>query len=113
MFSHISPARRVPTDQPLRRIRKMLDEILKAMSPQFARLYSDVGRPSTAREWLFRSLMLQILYSVRSERMLNEEIAELFFRRVLERTRPFMSDEHFTVDGTLIVAWASQKSFRP
>jgi len=106
------------------------------------------GRPSIAPERLFRSLLLQIFYSVRSERMLIEQlqynllfvglwgwrwtrgvesrgvqqesgaIAErrdrgVVFRRVLERARPFMSDEHFTVDGTLIEAWASQKSFRP
>ena len=149
MFSYVSPEKRVPADHPLRPIRKMVDEILKEMSPQFAKLYSDVGRPSIAPERLFRSLLLQIFYSVRSERMLieqlqynllfrwfvgmemdeavwnhavysknrerllNEEIAESFFRRVLERARPFMSDEHFTVDGTLIEAWASQKSFRP
>jgi Transposase domain (DUF772) len=107
-----------------------------------------VGRPSIAPERLLRSLLLQIFYSVRSERMLilqlqynllcrwfvgmemdeevwnhavfsknrerllNEEIAEGFFRRVIERAKPFISDEHFTVDGTLIEAWASQKSFR-
>jgi IS5 family transposase len=105
-------------------------------------------RPSIAPERLLRSLLLQIFYSVRSERMLieqlqhnllfrwfvgmemdeavwnhavfgknrerllNEEIAEGFFRRVLERAKPHMSDEHFTVDGTLIEAWASQKNFR-
>jgi transposase/IS5 family transposase len=149
MFSYISPEKRVPADHPLRPIRKMVDEILKEMSPQFAKLYSEVGRPSIAPERLFRSLLLQIFYTVRSERMLieqlqynllfrwfvgmemdeavwnhavysknrerllNEEIAELFFSRVLERARPFVSDEHFTVDGTLIEAWASQKSFRP
>ncbi len=149
MFSYVSPEKRVPADHPLRPIRKMVDEILKEMSPQFAKLYSDVGRPSIAPERLFRSLLLQIFYSVRSERMLieqlqynllfrwfvgmemdeavwnhavysknrerllNEEIAASFFARVLERARPFMSDEHFTVDGTLIEAWASQKSFRP
>jgi len=149
MFSYVSPEKRVPADHPLRPIRKMVDGILKEMSPQFAKLYSEVGRPSIAPERLFRSLLLQIFYSVRSERMLieqlqynllfrwfvgmemdeavwnhavysknrerllNEEIAESFFRRVLERARPFMSDEHFTVDGTLIEAWASQKSFRP
>src|ERR1700733_15865113 len=148
MFSYISPEKRVPTDHPLRSIRKMVDEILKEMSPQFAQLYSDVGRPSIAPERLFRSLLLQIFYSVRSERMLieqlqynllfrwfvgmemdeavwnhavfsknrerllNEEIAETFFQRVLERARPYMSDEHFTVDGTLIEAWGSQKSFQ-
>jgi transposase len=128
--------------------RRLVDEILKEMSPQFAKLYSNVGRPSIAPERLLRSLLLQIFYSVRSERMLieqlqyhllfrwfvgmemdeevwnhavfsknrerllNEEIAEGFFRRVIERAKPFMSDEHFTVDGTLIEAWASQKSFR-
>jgi transposase len=149
MFSYVSPEKRVPADHPLRPIRKMVDEILKEMSPQFAKLYSDVGRPSIAPERLFRSLLLQIFYSVRSERMLieqlqynllfrwfvgmemdevvwnhavysknrerllNEEIAASFFARVLERARPFMSDEHFTVDGTLIEAWASQKRFRP
>jgi transposase len=147
MFSYISPEKRVPADHPLRPVRKMVDEILKEMSPKFAKLYSDVGRPSIAPERLLRSLLLQIFYSVRSERMLieqlqynfavpmvcgdgdgsvwnhavfsknrerllNEEIAESFFQRVLERAKPYMSDEHFTVDGTLIEAWASQKSFR-
>jgi transposase len=148
MFSYISPEKRVPADHPLRPIRKMVDEILKEMSPQFAKLYSEVGRPSIAPERLFRSLLLQIFYSVRSERMLieqlqynllfrwfvgmemdetvwnhavysknrerllNEGIAEGFFQRVLERAKPYISDEHFTVDGTLIEAWASQKSFR-
>jgi transposase len=148
IFSYISPEKRVPAGHPLRTIRKMVDEILKEMSPQFAKLYSDVGRPSIAPERLLRSLLLQIFYSIRSERMLieqlqynllfrwfvgmemdetvwnhavfsknrerllNEEIAEGFFRRVLEHAKPHMSDEHFTVDGTLIEAWASQKSFR-
>ena len=148
IFSYISPEKRVPPDHPLRPIRKLVDEILKEMSPQFAKLYSNVGRPSIAPERLLRSLLLQIFYSVRSERMLieqlqynllfrwfvgmemdeevwnhavfsknrerllNEEIAEGFFRRVIERAKPFMSDEHFTVDGTLIEAWASHKSFR-
>jgi transposase len=149
MFSYISPEQRVPADHPLRPIRKMVDEILKEMSPKFAKLYSKVGRPSIAPERLLRSLLLQVFYSVRSERMLieqlqynmlfrwfvgmemdeavwnhavysknrerllNEEIAESFFQRVLERAKPYMSDEHFTVDGTLIEAWASHKSFRP
>src|ERR1700681_2752424 len=148
IFSYISPEKRVPANHPLRPIRKMVDEILKEMSPQLAKLSSEVGRPSIAPERLFRSLLLQIFYSVRSERMLieqlqyyllfrwfvgmemdekvwnhavysknrerllNEEIAEGFFQRVLERAKPYMSDEHFTVDGTLIEAWASHKSFR-
>jgi transposase len=149
MFSYISPEKRVPADHPLRPLRKVVDEILKEMSPKFQKLYSKVGRPSIAPERLLRSLLLQIFYSVRSERMLieqlqynllfrwfvgmemdqtvwnhavysknrerllNEEIAESFFQRVLERAKPYMSDEHFTVDGTLIEAWASHKSFRP
>jgi hypothetical protein len=74
MFSYISPEKRVPADHPLRPIRKMVDEILKEMSPQFAKLYSEVGRPSIAPERLFRSLLLQIFYSVRSERMLIEQL---------------------------------------
>src|ERR1700719_3648943 len=149
MFSYISPEKRVPAGHPLRSIRKIVDEILKEMSPKFARLYSGGGGPSISPERLLRSLLLQIFYSVRSERvlieqlrynllfrwfvgmemdeavwnhavfsknrerLLNEEIAEGFFQRVLERAKPHMSDEHFTVDGTLIEAWASQKSFRP
>jgi transposase len=132
----------------LRPIRKTVSKILKEISPEFSKLYSQVGRPSIAPERLLRSLLLQIFYSVRSERMLieqlqynllfrwfvgmemdedvwnhpvfsknrerllNEEIATGFFHRVLEHAKPFMSDEHFTLDGTLIEAWASQKSFR-
>jgi transposase len=148
MFSYVSPEQRVPADHPLRPVRAMVDGILKEMSPQFARRYSDVGRPSIAPERLLRVLLLQIFYSVRSERLLmeqleynllfrwfvgmemdepvwnhavfsknrerllNEKIAEAFFRRVLGLAQPYLSDEHFTVDGTLIEAWASQKSFR-
>src|ERR1700675_2677056 len=148
IFSYISPEKRVPADHPLRPIRKMVDEILKEMSPRFAKRYADVGRPSIAPERLLRALLLQIFYSVRSERLLmeqldynllfrwfvglamdeavwhhavfsknrerllNEEIAEVFFQRVLVLAKPYLSDEHFTVDGTLIEAWASHKSFR-
>src|SRR5713226_7331744 len=99
-FGYISPEKRVPPDHPLRPIRKMVDEILREMSPKFQKLYSDVGRPSIAPERLLRSLLLQIFYSVHSERMLIEqlqynllfrwfvgmemdEIAEGFFQRVL------------------------------
>jgi transposase len=148
MFSYISPEQRVPVDHPLRAVREMVDQILKEMSPRFARLYSDVGRPSIAPERLLRALLLQIFYTIRSERLLveqlnynllfrwfvgmnmddevwnhavfsknrerllNEEIAEVLFQRVLEQARRFLSDEHFTVDGTLLEAWAGQKSFR-
>ena len=149
MFSYVSPEKRVPQDHPLRPIRQLVDEVLKQMSPQFARLYSKVGRPSIPPERQLRALLLQIFYSVRSERLLmeqldynllfrwfvgmqmddpvwnhavfsknrerllNEKVAEAFFQRVLQMAKPFLSDEHFTVDGTLIEAWASQKSFRP
>src|SRR5262245_17220234 len=74
IFSYISPEKRVPADHPLRPIRKLVDEILKEMSPQFSKLYSKVGRPSIAPERLLRSLLLQIFYSVRSERMLIEQL---------------------------------------
>ena len=149
MFSYISPEKRVPSEHPLRPIREMVDRVLKEMSPRFARLYAKVGRPSIAPERLLRALLLQIFYSIRSERLLmeqldynllfrwfvgmemdervwdhavfsknrerllNEEIAEAFFQRVLAIAQPYLSDEHFTVDGTLIEAWASHKSFRP
>ena len=149
MFSYISPEKRVPSEHALRPIREMVDRVLKEMSPRFARLYAKVGRPSIPPERLLRALLLQIFYSVRSERLLmeqldynllfrwfvgmemdervwdhavfsknrerllNEEIAEAFFQRVLKIAQPYLSDEHFTVDGTLIEAWASHKSFRP
>jgi transposase len=149
MFSYVSPEKRVPQDHPLRPIRTLVDQVLNEMSPRFARLYAQVGRPSIAPERLLRALLLQIFYSVRSgrllmaqldynllfrwfvgmqmdeavwnhavfsknrERLLNEEIAEAFFQRVLQMAKPYLSDEHFTVDGTLIEAWASHKSFRP
>jgi len=149
MFSYVSPEKRVPEDHPLRPIRAMVDQVLKEMSPRFARRYAKVGRPSIAPERLLRALLLQIFYSVRSERLLmeqldynllfrwfvgmpmdeevwdhsvfsknrdrllNEEIAQAFFQKVLKLAQPHLSDEHFTVDGTLIEAWASQKSFRP
>ena len=150
MFSYISPEQRVPADHPLRPIRQMVDEILKQLSPRFARLYAKMGRPSIAPEKLLRALLLQILYSIRSERMLMEQldynllfrwfvglnmdddiwvptvfsknrdrllagdIAQAFFQVVVEkiRERDLLSDEHFSVDGTLLEAWASQKSFQ-
>src|SRR5260221_3026657 len=84
MFSYISPEKRVPADHPLRPIRKMVDEILKEMSPKFAKLYSDVGRPSIAPERLLRALLLQVFYSVRSERMLIQQLQyNMLFRCVV------------------------------
>jgi len=151
MWSYISPEQRVPADHPLRSIREMANAALQSLSPDFARLYSKRGRPSIPPERLLRALLLQVLYTVRSERMLMEqleynmllrwfvglnmddpiwdvtvftknrerfldgEIAEKFFAAVLDQAREatLLSDEHFTVDGTLVEAWASQKSFRP
>jgi transposase len=148
MFSYVSPEQRVPPDHPLRAIRALVDDVLRAMSREFDGLYARVGRPSIPPERLLRAQLLQIFYSIRSERLLmeqldynllfrwfvgmdmdepiwdatvftknrdrllNQEIARSFFRRVLERAQDLMSDEHFTVDGTLIEAWASQKSFQ-
>src|SRR5262245_59630661 len=150
MFSYVSPEQRVPKDHPLRLIRPLCDVALKALSREFDRMYSDLGRPSIAPEKLLRALLLQILYTIRSERMLMEQldynllfrwfvglnmdegvwdatvysknrdrmlkadIAGLFFQAVVEEARvaELLSDEHFSVDGTLIEAWASQKSFQ-
>ena len=81
MFSYVSPEKRVPEDHPLRPIRKLVDQILKEMSPQLARLYAQVGRPSIPPERLLRVLLLQIFYSVRSERLLMEQLNyNLLFR---------------------------------
>jgi transposase len=150
IFSYISPEQRVPKDHPLRPIRLLVNEALHALSAEFGRMYSDIGRPSIAPEKLLRALLLQILYTVRSERMLMEQlnynllfrwfvglnmddavwdatvftknrdrmlesdVARLFFQAVVEQARlmGLLSDEHFSVDGTLIEAWASQKSFQ-
>jgi len=151
MFSYLSPEQRVPQDHPLRSIRQLVDAVLQALGPQFHQLYSWTGRPSIPPEKLLRALLLQILYSVRSERLLMEQldynllfrwfvglnlddpiwdvtvftknrdrllagaIAQAFFDQVLAQARQedLLSDEHFSVDGTLIEAWASLKSFKP
>jgi len=150
MFSYLAPAQRVPTNHPLRPIRRMVDVALKALSKSFDKIYSAYGRPSIPPEKLLRALLWQVLYTVRSERMLREQleynllfrwfvglnmdepvwvptvfsknrdrllegdIADKFFAQVLEQARAadLLSDEHFSVDGTLIEAWAGQKSFR-
>jgi transposase len=148
MFSYVSAEQRVPVDHPLRAIRGLVDDVLREMSREFDGLYARVGRPSIPPERLLRAQLLQIFYSIRSERLLmeqldynllfrwfvgmdmdepiwaptvftknrdrllNQEIARSFFRRVVDRATDLMSDEHFTVDGTLIEAWASQKSFQ-
>src|SRR5687767_5516908 len=151
MFSYIVPEQRVRQDHPLRAIRRLTDEVLAALSPRFDKMYSDLGRPSIPPEQLLRALLLQSLYTIRSERLLMEEIdysilfrwfvglgmdeeiwspttfsknrdrllqgdiAAAFFDAVIDHAREagLLSDEHFTVDGTLLDAWASLKSFRP
>jgi transposase len=150
MFSYISAERRVPRDHPLRAIRSMADAALKQLDQCFAGIYAAVGRPSIPPERLLRALLLQMLYTVRSERLLMEQldynflfrwfvglsiddrvwdvtvftknrdrllkgaVAEGFFAAVLAQARKqgLLSDEHFTVDGTLLEAWAGQKSFK-
>jgi len=151
MFSYVSPEERVPDDHPLRTIRRITDRALERLSPQFGTLYVNFGRPSVPPEKLLRALLLQAFYSIRSERLLMEQleynilfrwfvglgmddpvwdattftknrdrllrgdIAEAFFQAVLlhAETERLLSDEHFTVDGTLLEAWASHKRFRP
>ncbi len=150
MFSYVSLEERIPQSHPLRPMRALVDAALKELSPRFSRLYAKSGRPSIPPERLLRALLLQVLFSIRSERLLMEqleynllfrwfvglgmddavwvptvftknrdrllegEVAEAFFEAVLAQgqDRDLLSSEHVTVDGTLIEAWASQKSFR-
>src|SRR5216117_4121423 len=142
MWSYVPMERRIPADHPLRRMRPMVDGLLQELSPRFDELYSRVGRPSIAPEKLLRALLLQVLYTIRSERLLMEElrynllfrwfvglsmddpvwdpttftknrdrllagdVADAFFAEVLNaiKAEGFLSDEHFTVDGTLLEA---------
>src|SRR6266498_3978710 len=147
LFSYVALEDRIPADHPLRGVRRLVDAVLTGMCKDFDGLYSKVGRPSIAPEKLLRALLLQVFYSVRSERLLMEEldynmlfrwfvglnmddrvwdpttftknrerllrgdIAEEFFAGVLDQARghELLSDEHFTVDGTLLEAAASLK----
>jgi transposase len=151
IFSYLSPEARVRKDHPLRAIRAMVDEVLAQMSGSFDAMYASVGRPSIAPEKLLRAQLLQMLYTIRSERLLMEEmdynllfrwfvglnaddavwdatvftknrdrllqadVAKQFLAQVVAQAgaRGLTSDEHFTVDGTLLEAWASVKSFQP
>jgi transposase len=151
MFSYVSLEERVPQDHPLRAIRRITDRALAQLSPRFGALYVQFGRPSIPPEKLLRALLLQALYTIRSERQLMEQldynllfrwfvglgmddavwvpttftknrdrlldgdIAAAFFEAVVQQAHlaDLLSDEHFTVDGTLLEAWASHKSFRP
>jgi len=151
MFSYVDLEQRIPPDHPLRAIQALIEPVLRELSPRFAALYAESGRPSIPPEQLLRGLLLQVLYTIRSERQLMEQldynllfrwfvglgmdapvwhpttftknrdrllagqIAEAFFAGVLRQagSRALLSQDHFTVDGTLLEAWASQKSFRP
>ena len=148
MFSYVSLEDRVPQDHPLRAVRKLTDQVLRSLSGEFDQLDAATGRRSIAPEYILRALLLQVFYSIGSERLLVEQIdynllfrwfvglgmddgvwnhavfsknrdrllssavAQQFFSEVNRQAKRFMSEEHFTVDGTLIQAWASQKSFR-
>jgi len=150
LFSYVSPEDRVPPNHPLRTIRRLVDRALGELSPQFDALYARGGRPSIPPEQLLRALLLQVLYTVRSERQLMEQldynilyrwfvglhldapvwdvtvftknrerllagdVAQGLFEAVLAEAerRRLLSPEHFTVDGTLVQAWAGQKSFQ-
>ncbi len=151
LFSYIQPERRIAAHHPLRKVRELVREVLKELSPTFGRLYSHEGRPSIAPEQQLSALLLQVLYSIRSERQLIEQldynllfrwfvglspddpvwdatvfsknrerlqagdVFQKFMAKLLrhEKVKPLLSDEHFSVDGTLIEAWASHKSFKP
>src|SRR5271154_1791187 len=142
VFSYLSAEERVPADHPLRAVRRSVDRILREMTREFDQAYAKTGRPSIAPERLLRALLLQVFYSIRSERLLmeqldynllfrwfvglgmdeevwnhavfsknrerllNQDLAQKFFAHVKEQAAGLMSDEHFTVDGTLIEAWA-------
>ncbi len=151
LFSFVGLEERVPATHPLRTIKAMCDLALLNMSPLFDKLYSKQGRPSIPPEHLLRALLLQVLYTIRSERQLMEQlhynllyrwfvglgvdeqvwhpttftqnrdrllkhdVANAFFAEVLKQAkeRGLLSEDHFTVDGTYLEAWASQKSFKP
>ena len=151
LFSYRSIEDRIPADHPLRAMRRLVDPLLVELSPRFQALYATDGRPSIPPEQLLRALLLQVFYTIRSERQLMEQldynllyrwfvgltpddavwvpttftknrdrllegnIAEAFFHAVLglANTHHLLSHDHFTVDGTLLEAWASHKSFRP
>ncbi len=150
-FTAITPEQKVPQGHPIRRIRALVEPVLKELSPVFDEMYAVIGRPSIPPEHLLKATLLMTLYSVRSERqfcerleydllfkwfldlnledpafdastfsknrarLLEHDVAGRFMQAVLAEAqrRRLLSEEHFTVDGTLIEAWASLKSFRP
>ena len=150
LFSYVAIDARIPADHPLRAMKALLEPVLAELAPRFAAMFADGGRPSIPPEQLLRALLLQVLYTVRSERQLIEQleynllfrwfvglgmddpvwhattftknrermveggVAEAVFAAVVRQAdaRGLLSREHFTVDGTLLEAWASQKSVR-
>ena len=151
LFSYVNLEERVPARHPLRKIKSVMDAALASLDADFEALYADEGRPSIAPERLLRAALVQILFSIRSERQLMEQLEyNLLFRWVVglsidepvwvptvftknrdrllttdmsrklmtailahEKVAPLLSDDHFSVDGTLVEAWASFKSFKP
>ena len=151
LFSYVDLEERIPAGHPLHKIRQIVNDALTSLDAEFDALYTDFGRPSIAPERLIRASLLQILFSIRSERQLMEQMDyNLLFRwfvglgiddpvwvptvfsknrdRLLTtdmsrkvmaailahpQVKPLLSDEHFSVDGTLVKAWASMKSFQP
>ena len=151
LFSYIALEDRIPADHPLRRMKALVDPAIAALSPRFEALYAERGRPSIPPEQLLRALLLQVLYTIRSERQLIEQldynllfrwfvglrmddavwhpttftknrerllaggIADALLGEVLRTADQYrlLSHEQFSVDGTLLEAWASQKSFQP
>jgi transposase len=151
LFLYVSPDSFVPPDHPLRPIRLMADRALSSLSGEFEKMYSHTGRPSVPPEVLLKSLLLQILFSIRSNRLLVEQLgynilyrwflgvsleeriwdhstfsqnqerligtdlAAKFLQKIIEQAKEarLLSKDHFSVDGTLIEAWASIKSFQP
>ena len=151
LFSYVDLEARIPARHPLRKIRQVVNDALASLDAEFEALYTDFGRPSIAPERLIRASLIQILFSVRSERQLMEQMQyNLLFRwfvglgiddpvwvpTVFTKNRdrllttdmsrkvmaailahrevaPLLSDDHFSVDGTLVKAWASMKSFQP
>jgi transposase len=149
MLSSLTPDQLVPQDHPIRRIKPLVDQALKDLSPVFNRMYADLGRPSIPPEHLLKACLLIALYSIRSERqfcerlqydllfkwfldlnimdaafdassfsknkerLLEHQVAREFLTAVISdaRRRKLLSEDHFTVDGTLLEAWASLKSF--
>ena len=151
LFSYVAIDARIPADHPLRAMQRLLEPVLADLAPRFASMYADGGRPSIPPEQLLRALLLQVLYTIRSERQLLEQleynllfrwfvglgmddavwhpttftknrdrmlaghVADAFFAAVVRQAdaRGLLSREHFTVDGTLLEAWASHKSVQP